>query len=151
MKTSIKYFTVMVLLICSFVYIQAAVSHTKAVDSHPGTVAPSPNPVLCQHARIRDAKFDYLVSKAELMALDSLCLDAAGNGLFRVLRFNIIIMPVKGYMSQINCSANAFDPAVKRLFSELGPGDLVVIDGIRLYNGGARKEGTMKPISIQLR
>ncbi len=98
----------------------------------------------------------YVTNKANLKNFDSLCFtrqdDKYGimNGLFSYQSFQIIIMSKKEGMITQSCSTNSIGDEFKLEFAKLGPGDMIVIDQVKVYNKQLKKEFSLNPITIRL-
>src|SRR5262245_32749131 len=116
MKTSMKYFFIAGFLACAAVF--AAFTDTAGTSQ----------PYLCGLSKSADPKFNYVLFTKDLAGLDSLCID----GPVQVLKFNIVIMPKLGYMEMMYHSQNKFSAPVISFMSRLKPGDMAVLDGIKV-------------------
>lgn len=92
---------------------------------------------------------DY-ITKAELMALDSLTLGYPYNNLnnndYQITRFHMIFIPRRSFMMDINSSVNHFGPSVKDIFEKCQPGDILVFEGIRAKSKKVNIEKQLHPI-----
>ncbi len=93
------------------------------------------------------------IDKEKLLKVDSIQLVNEfnfHNFQQRVTKFRAIIMPKSGYMSEINLNGNRFDTTIKKLFSELNAGDLVVFDAIRAKSNLWVGEKPLNPFYVTI-
>ncbi len=95
------------------------------------------------------SEYKYEVSLSQLNAIDSFCVQFEAATLPRITRFDMTTIPVKGYMEQVNCYNNRFDEVVKKLMNKLGPGDVIIFDGIKALDSNG-KEIKLSPISLRI-
>jgi hypothetical protein len=91
-------------------------------------------------ARLGSLKGNTYYSLDKIMEQDEITLysDAYLTGLDKAVirKFRVIIMPKKGYMEDYTVTGNKLGPTLKAAIARCGAGDMLVIDGIRVFDDG---------------
>ena len=138
-KLSAVAFGCVCILLCS--------SMSNGVTQGP-VASPSVKAGFCGLPAASDPKFSYRVTVKDLMSVTNLCLE--GLPQHTIKSYRIILMPLKGKMSEITNTGAALDAVFKYQVSKLKAGDTILIDSIKATHETSGKEKELPPISIEL-
>lgn len=94
--------------------------------------------------------FSHEMPLKELLDMDSLCVQNGMVQPFKIKGYHLILMPVKGYMEDIQVGNNKMNETVKHHISKLPPGSIVVFDNINAVQADGT-EIKLSPMSILLK
>lgn len=119
--------------------------------------APKPNPGLCGIVFSKNANNELLISKADLMKIDSLCFDMTGDKygivpmLMRIQSFSVQCFPARGKTMEFTSSGNRADKDAMVAFGNLVSGDWLIFNPILVYNKPFGITAELPPLVIRIR